>query len=113
MIKRLIAWLLAWRPNQEQVAAAVRWLLGVAGAWAVQRGYIDDSQATMIIGVGVAIVPLVWSFIIKTHAQQAKGAAALPDVKVLVGPNATESVKELARDPAEPNIQEVKWHGID
>ncbi len=108
----MIKWLSAWQPNQEQVAGVVRWLLGIAGAWAVQKGWIDDSQSIMIIGIGVAFVPLIWSFIIKTHAEQVKAAAALPDVTVVVGPDATESVKQLAQDPANPNI-EVKWHGID
>jgi len=50
-LKSGLALLSAWRPNQEQVAAAVRWLLGIAGAWAVEKGWIDDSQSLMIVGV--------------------------------------------------------------
>ncbi len=101
----MIEWLKSWRPNQEQIAAAVRWLLVLTSGWAIRKGWIDDDQATMIIGIGTAVVPLVWSFIIKTQAAQVKAAAALPDVVVVAGPDAPPSVKALAVDPSVPNIE--------
>jgi len=101
----MIDWLKSWRPNQEQVAAAVRWLIVVIGTGAVSKGWVDDDQLTMIAGIGAALVPLVWSFVIKTHAMQAQGAAALDDVTVIVGPKAQPSLRELARDPSVPNIE--------
>lgn len=100
----MVEWLTSWRPNQEQAAAVVRWLLGLAGAWAIQKGYIDASQLTMIVGIGVAFVPLVWSFVIKTQSAQVKQTATLADITVTVGPDATETVKELAHNPKFPNI---------
>ena len=70
----MIKLLTAWRPNQDQVAAAVRWLLTIAGSWAVQKGWVDDSQVTMIVGIAAAFVPLIWSFIIKTEAAKLDAA---------------------------------------
>ena len=101
----MLEWLTSWRPNQEQVAAIVRWLLGLAGAWGIQHGYINASQLEMITGIGVAFVPLVWSFVIKTQSAQTKATAALPDVTVLVGPGAPAPIRELALNPGVPNIE--------
>lgn len=93
-----------YTPNQEQVAAAVRWLVGVFGASAVQRGWIDNNQVVMLTGVAVALVPLVLSLLQKTLAARTKSVAAISGVTVVVTPDAPESIKKLADSPSQPDI---------
>lgn len=93
-------------PNQEQVSALVRWITVLIGGWMVQKGWIDSSQVTLLVGITTAILPLVWSVIQKTQARRLKAIVSIPGVKVVVGPDASATVQDLARDKNQPNIVE-------
>lgn len=58
----------------DQVASAVRAMMGGLGGYAVQRGWITSDQLTAWIGVGLATVPVVWTYVY--HATPA--APAVP-----------------------------------
>lgn len=76
--------------NQEQIKAAVRWLLGLAGGFLVGKGWVKADQVTALLsneavigGLGAAGV-LVWGML--THTQA----------------NAVAVVDTIAKDPASP-----------
>ncbi len=54
--------------NRDQVLSGVRWLLTTLGSYAAGAGYLTADQATMIVGIGVSLVPLVWSFVVHGDA---------------------------------------------
>jgi hypothetical protein len=80
-------------PSQEQVLAAVRWLITVGGAWAAGKGWITNEQVTLMLGVAAALVPLIWTFIIKTQTGRIKSAASIPGVQVTADATASDTVK--------------------
>jgi hypothetical protein len=81
-------------PSQEQVLAAVRWLITVGGAWAVGKGYISNDQVTLILGAAAALVPLIWSVIKKTQTGRINSAASVPGVRITAEPTASDTVKK-------------------
>lgn len=64
-----------------QVTSGIRSALVAAGAYAVGKGWIDESTAGAIVTVGLVIVPLVWSQLSarRNHARQVTMASQLPN----------------------------------
>jgi len=89
--------------NQDQVLSAVRWLVSVGGGYAVGRGWITTDQITYILGAAVAIVPLVFSFMVHTDTAKLKAVEAMPDIaKIVAVPNASNGVAAAVADPSRP-----------
>ena len=70
--------------TQDQILGAVRWIVSTSGGYAVGRGWIDSDQVTLIAGVTVAAVPLIWSFWSHRASAQVAKVAALADVAQVV-----------------------------
>lgn len=79
--------------SQAQALAAVRWLIGAAGGYAVGAGYLTADQLVLVGGVAAALIPLIWS-VFFTHTTAGTMAAA----KVVVESGATaQDVAPLAQ----------------
>lgn len=50
--------------SQAQVLSAVRWVISVAGGYALGHGWINNQQLVDVGAVAVALVPLVWSMFV-------------------------------------------------
>ncbi len=93
------------KPNLDQALSAIRTALSLFCGFLVGKGYIDADTATMIVGVTIALGPLVWGYF--THTDNAKLAAveALSDVRsIIVKPTATNGVADAANDMNRPKV---------
>jgi hypothetical protein len=71
------------------LTAVLRWALALLAGWLVRKGLLDADQSaqfvTILGGVAVAAVPLVWSFVQKhrtaSHIQDAADAPVGAPVK--------------------------------
>lgn len=66
--------------NQEQVLGIVRWVITTAGAYAAGKGWLTADQITLLLGVAVAVVPLVWTLFAHKQANLVATVAAMPEV---------------------------------
>lgn len=89
--------------NQDQALGAARGLISFGGGYAVGHGWITADQVTLFSGIAAAVIPLVWTYFAHTDAAKVK-AAAVPGVEIVVQSNASDAVKEVADDPAQPTI---------
>ena len=82
------------------ITTLLRHLLGVVGAYLVGKGLLTDSQATQIIGLGVALAgQIIWSLIEKRFSES-KFFKLINAAKELP-PDATKSeMKAKFADPA-------------
>jgi hypothetical protein len=89
--------------NQQQITGVIRIVLaaGTPLAILVAKYGINPTELQDWIIAGIPIVMGIWSWWENNHANQAKAAAAMPDVKVVAGPNAPASVQILAKDTSE------------
>lgn len=51
--------------SQEQIAGIVRHFLSGIGAVLAAKGVVDESGVQLLIGAGVAVVGVIWSFVSK------------------------------------------------
>jgi hypothetical protein len=91
-------------PNADQVTAVVRWLITWIGGVLIAKGYGDDSYLQLALGLAGLLVPFVWTLATKTQAAKLKAAAGETGVTVIVGPEASEAAKDLARNPTVSNV---------
>ena len=70
--------------NLDQVLGSVRAILALVSGYALGKGWADADTITLVSGVIVAVIPLVWSYV--AHTQQAKIASveAMPNVAKIV-----------------------------
>lgn len=89
-------------PNLDQLMSFVRYVLTLASGWAIGKGYLDESTATMIGGIVIAAAPMVWAYL--THTKQAtiNAAAAIPEVTKVV----VDSEKRANAAPSEKVVSE-------
>lgn len=71
-------------PILEQVSkSALRWVITLGGAWLVNKGFVDESQATEIAGVAASVFALGWSIFhhttkVSVPKEVAKDAGIIP-----------------------------------
>ncbi len=51
--------------SREQIEGIVRHLMGAIGSVLATKGIVDESGVQALVGVAVAIVGVVWSFMSK------------------------------------------------
>lgn len=98
-------------PSLEQVAGLLRVILPTLLLFLAGRGWFAPDQvgtltsAIMdIFTATVTIVSLILSLRANSKAAQIKNVAAMPDVKVLVGPAAPPPAQVAAADANQPNV---------
>lgn len=96
--------LLALLPNRDQVASFLRRFLTVLGAWAMQKGYVDGSLTSALVGAGVVIGVEIWAGADRTVRARLANAAAIPGINMTVSWDAPDAAKKLADDPRHPKI---------
>lgn len=84
--------------TQEQFLSIIRWLLAVIGPILVTRGTMTDEVWQQVVGIIIALAPLIWSMITKTRSGIIATAAALPEVHKII---ATSEIADgtLRADP--------------
>ncbi len=97
--------------TQDQVLSAVRWVIATGGGYAAGKGWITSDQVVLISGVGIAIVPLVWSIFAHTQTAQLRTVTDMPGVeKIITNDKANPTLKGLAdsRAPEDMKIDPPK-----
>jgi hypothetical protein len=51
--------------SREQIEGIVRHLMGAIGSVLATKGIVDESGVQALVGVAVAVVGVVWSFMAK------------------------------------------------
>jgi hypothetical protein len=91
--------------TQAQFASWLKTTLGFAAGIAVAKGWISASAGEGLIGVALAVVPLVWGFLGNTVLAQVQQTSALEDVqKVVLKPSVGDGLAAAAADPSQPKI---------
>jgi len=91
--------------NQEQFLGLVRNAAALGSGIAIGRGWITAEQGTLIAGMAISLVPLVWSFLAHTNLAKLAAAATVPEVKaIVVEPNGNKAVDAATRDPNQGKI---------
>lgn len=70
--------------NSEQTKGALRNVVSLICGYMVGRGWINQDLATLIIGLAVAVGPIVWTIVDNTKRKQVANVEAMPEVKGVV-----------------------------
>jgi hypothetical protein len=70
--------------NSSQVAGVIRIILSFAVGWLSSHGYISNTLAANLIGLGVVVGVAVWSYYSNTLASLLDHVASSPDVHQVV-----------------------------
>ncbi len=74
-------------PNKEQSFSIIRAVLVAIGSILGTLGYVSEGTWQVIMGLGLAIAPLIWGIFVHTQANAVAVAAAVPEVsKIEVNP---------------------------
>lgn len=89
--------------TSDQLAGLLRALSPVLVLILVGWG-MDSDTAALVAGAVTAVVMAGWAWWSHRPAGMAKSVAAQPGVQVVVGPTAAPALKELAANPAVPDV---------
>lgn len=96
--------------NLNQGLAILLVILGVLMASTAQlTDILGPAPAKYVVSIaGLLNSVLAGVLGVLTSQANAAKSVASSDVKLQVGPNAPQAIKDLATDPAQPNIQKAK-----
>ena len=92
--------------NWEQVKNNVQILLGALSGFMVGKGWVDQSTATALIGVLMAVGPLIWGIIENTKAKMVAKVDSMDGVAGVLTKATTEGVA-LANSVPSPTVVPV------
>ncbi len=99
-------------PSYEQIIGAVRIILTAlftaALTYAANHNWIDSASVTTFSVALVTLVLAAWSIVGNSLASRATSVANSGGTKVVVSASAPQALKELASDPAVPNVEHAK-----
>src|SRR6266699_6625230 len=91
--------------NQDQFLGLVRNGTALASGIAIGHGWLSAEQGTLVAGIVISLVPLVWSVLAHTNLAKLIAASTVPEVKaIVVEPNGNKVIEEAARDPSQGKI---------
>lgn len=95
----------------NQVAGVLRIAIPMLLAYGSSKGWFTPADAGALsdaivncIVAGFTVGSIVMSIRANSKAAQTKNVAAIPDVKVVVGPEAPLPVQDVAADASQPNV---------
>ncbi len=74
-------------PNREQSFSILRAVLVAAGSILATLGIVSEETWQPIVGIALAVLPVIWGMFVHTKANAVAVAAAVPEVsKIEVNP---------------------------